>query len=84
MPPGKYREFWRGVRHGIRLCCIIWFVDVHCTKAYAEREEYQNRMNVLTGNAGVVLCPDCVAREVVVLRRLASRAPQNGIVRPRD
>ena len=69
--PGKYREFWRGIRHGISLCCIIWFIDAHCTKKYNERREYQDRMNVMTGNAGIVLCPECVARTLRsrILRR---------------
>ena len=62
MLPEKYREFWRGIRHGISLCCVIWFIDVHCIKRYDERREYQDRMNVMTDNAGIVLCPECVVR----------------------
>lgn len=64
MLPGKYNEFWKGVRYRIPLCCILWFVDVHCTKRCKERTEYQRQMSVMTNNTGVVLCPDCVARKL--------------------
>ena len=64
MLPGKYNEFWKGIRYNIPLCCIVWFVDVHCTMRYKERKEYQNRMSVMTNNAGVILCPACVDRAI--------------------
>lgn len=60
--PGKYWEFWQGMRRGIPLCCIIWFIDIHSVRKYGERKEYQDRMRVMTGNAGIVLCPECAAR----------------------
>lgn len=61
---GRYRFFWSGVRCKIPLCCVLFFDTVW--DGWAERrerdlrDEYGSRMHDMTGNAGVVLCPQCV------------------------
>lgn len=61
---GRYRFFWNGVKDGIPLCCVLFFDTVW--DGWTERrerdlKEYGSRMHILTDNAGVMLCPECVA-----------------------
>ena len=58
---GKY--FWRGIKHEIPLCCIIFFENswdsIRCVIP-----NYGNSMHKLTDNAGVILCPDCIEKKI--------------------
>lgn len=68
--PGQYRWFWNGIKHGIPLCCILFFED----GGSGMEPEYGATMYTLTDNSGVILCPECVAR--AVRQKMDSRDPK--------
>ncbi len=64
MRHGKY--FWKGIRCGIPLCCILFFED----GLEPVRREYVSTMHRLTNNQGIVLCPECL------VGRLGRKVPE--------
>ena len=57
------RYLWRGIRYRISLCCIMFF-ESGWPSIKRENGEYGELMCELTGNRGVILCPDCLARRL--------------------
>jgi hypothetical protein len=59
---GKY--FWRGIKHQIPLCCIIFF-ETEWQSIRKMNKEYGNTMDKLTNNQGVVMCPNCLVTKIM-------------------
>lgn len=58
---GKY--FWRGIKHNISPCCILFFENEwKCIGK--DNKEYGETMAILTDNQGIILCPDCLANKI--------------------
>ena len=58
---GKY--FWRGIKHNISPCCIMFF-EKEWQSIKKDNKEYGETMHKLTNNEGVILCPDCLVDHV--------------------
>ena len=59
---GKFhndRWVMNGFKDGINQCCILFFESAWRTLS-DEVPEYSDKMYILTDNAGVILCPDCL------------------------
>ena len=61
---GKY--FWRGIKHNISPCCIMFFENEwgHIRK---DNKEYGKTMHKLTDNQGIIMCPECLTNRVADL-----------------
>lgn len=73
---GRYGFFWKGVKHNIPLCCVLFFDTVWdgwTQRRERELKEYGDRMNVVTSNAGVILCPQCL-HDAMKVRAVRVRA----------
>jgi len=60
--PMKNKEkkyFWKGIKHQISLCCILFFIT-EWQSIKQNIHEYGDKMSELTNNEGVILCPDCL------------------------
>lgn len=64
MKEGKY--FWKGIKYGISICCIIFFEN-EWKYIGKNNKEYGSIMHKLTNNEGVILCPNCVNKKVTHL-----------------
>lgn len=58
---GKY--FWRGIKHDISPCCILFFEN-EWESIRKNNREYGQTMNKLTNNQGIILCPDCLVNKI--------------------
>lgn len=56
--------FWRGMKHGINPCCILFFESAW-EGINHNIPEYGPAMPILTNNAGIILCPVCIARRIM-------------------
>lgn len=54
--------FYAGVEEGFPLCCIFFFQDIWCGENRKFFREYCSTMHVLTNNAGLIMCPNCVVK----------------------
>ena len=63
----NYKWFWRGIKHEIPLCCIMFFESAWTDHIKNEIEEYSETMDKLTDNQGVILCPDCIDKKITDL-----------------
>ena len=57
------RYFWRGIKHSIPLCCIMFFEN-EWDSIRKDNGEYSLTMSKMTNNEGVVLCPKCIIRKL--------------------
>lgn len=57
------RFFWKGVGLGIPACCSMFFEN-EWQSIRKISGEYGELMHVLTGNEGIVLCPECLVKSV--------------------
>ena len=57
------RKIFTIVPYDIPICCQIFYHSWLNLKK--EIPEYAEKMNRLTKNAGIILCPDCLAKEIV-------------------
>jgi len=61
----NYRWFWKGIKHDISLCCIMFFETAWSDCIQNKIEEYSDTMLKLTdGEQGVILCPDCIIKKL--------------------
>jgi len=58
---GKY--FWRGIKHDISPCCIMFFEN-EWDSIRKDNKEYGQTMHTLTDNQGIILCPDCITKKI--------------------
>lgn len=61
------KYFWRGIKHDIPLCCILFFESVWTKSIKQQISEYGKTMSELTKNQGIILCPDCVIKKVTAV-----------------
>jgi hypothetical protein len=61
---GKY--FWRGIKHDISPCCIMFF-EKEWQSIRKSNREYGEKMHKMTNNQGVILCPECLTRQIAEL-----------------
>jgi len=54
---GKY--FWRGIKHNISPCCIMFFEN-EWQSIRKDNKEYSQTMHKITNNQGIIICPDCL------------------------
>lgn len=59
----KYQWFWKGVKHEIPLCCIMFFEN-EWQSIRKSNKEYGKIMPKITDNQGIILCPDCLANKI--------------------
>ncbi len=59
---GKY--FWRGVKHQIPTCCIMFF-ETEWQSIRKNNNEYGDTMDKLTNNQGVIMCPNCLVDKIM-------------------
>ena len=57
-------EFWVGIRHKIPLCCILFYESAWYPSIKNKIADYVTTMSHLTNNGGVVLCPECLQKEI--------------------
>ena len=55
------KYFWRGIKHNISPCCIIFFEN-EWQSIKTNIREYGDNMHVITNNQGVILCPECLIK----------------------
>ncbi len=55
-------HFYRGLEHGIKPCCGLFFVTYHMT--LRQIEPLYNSMVVLTDNGGIIYCPECLVERL--------------------
>ncbi len=69
MPKEKigHGYLYAGVEEKFPLCCIFFFQDVWSGENKKFFKEYCSTMSILTNNAGLILCPDCVTKKVTEL-----------------
>lgn len=58
--------FWRGIKHEIPLCCVIFF-DSAWKSIKNNNDEYGKTMDILTKNQGIIMCPDCLVEKITGL-----------------
>ncbi len=58
---GKF--FWKGIKHDIPTCCILFFEN-EWQIIRKDNEEYGQTMYKLTNNEGIILCPDCIRKKI--------------------
>ena len=56
------RWFWKGIKYDIPLCCIMFFISFHAFELPIR--EYSSTMCKLTDNAGKILCPECLIKQL--------------------
>jgi hypothetical protein len=56
--------FWRGIKHDIPLCCILFF-DSAWKSIKHNNDEYGKTMDILTKNQGIIMCPDCLVEKII-------------------
>lgn len=57
------RYFWRGIKHKISPCCIMFF-EKEWQSIRKNNKEYGEKMHKITNNQGVILCPECLTRQI--------------------
>ena len=60
----KYNWFWKGIKHEIPLCCIMFFESAWTDSVKKEISDYSKTMHHLTNNEGIILCPDCLVNKI--------------------
>lgn len=58
---GKY--FWRGIKHDIPLCCIMFF-ETSWQSIRKDNPSYGEIMHKFSNNQGIILCPDCLINRI--------------------
>jgi hypothetical protein len=61
---GKY--FWRGIKHDIPLCCIM-FYETAWQSIRKNNPMYGETMHKLSNNEGIIFCPECLTKNVTDL-----------------
>lgn len=56
--------FYTGVKEGFPLCCVFFFQDVWNGENRKVFKEYCSSMEKLTKNRGLIMCPDCVVKQI--------------------
>lgn len=49
-----YNWFWKGIKHDISLCCILFFESAWSELKHIDDYDFPSN------NDGVILCPNCV------------------------
>ena len=52
-------------KFGFKLCCVDFFWNVE-SSLRASIPEYSSTMHILTGNQGLILCPDCLIERLAI------------------
>jgi len=63
-------EFWTGIRNKIPICCIIFYETVWLPSLKNQIAEYGKAMTELTGNQGLILCPDCLTSKMEEMKKI--------------
>ena len=66
---GKYRWFWTGIKDGIPLCCISFF-EYSWIGIKSKIPQYGQTMTEITNNQGVILCPDCLVKKIILYEKI--------------
>lgn len=56
--------FWKGIRSGYPLCCVIFFCDVWCKLRESKKMFSGRECHNYNSNAGFIQCPECICREL--------------------
>lgn len=59
--------FYSGIAEKFPSCCIFFFQDVWNGKNRKFFKEYCSSMGKLTKNRGLIMCPDCVTKQITDL-----------------
>ena len=57
------KYFWRGIKHNISPCCILFFEN-EWESIRKNNKEYGQTMHKLTNNQGIILCPNCLVNKI--------------------
>lgn len=57
-----------GLKYGIKMCCILYFQYPHTVMRYVVPEYYE-KITELTNNKGVILCPDCLIKKLMSIKK---------------
>jgi len=60
----NYNWFWKGIKHEISLCCIMFFETAWADTIRNQIDEYSETMVQLTNNKGIILCPSCLIKKL--------------------
>ena len=64
MPENRDLDFFVGYRCGILQCCIFFYEMVWLPKLRDFIPEYDDTMWELSKKSGILLCPDCIAKNL--------------------
>ena len=66
MSKTTYRWFWNGVKYKVPMCCILFFDGGGWQKVKKEIPEYSDTMLELTDTPGLIFCPECITRRLIL------------------
>ena len=58
-------ELWTGIKHKIPICCLLFYECVWYPSIKSMIDDYAKTMTKLSNNQGIILCPDCILKEIV-------------------
>ncbi len=58
------KHFWRGIKHKINPCCIMFF-SFEWDTIRNHNDDYAKTMSNITNQDGIVLCPSCIIKKII-------------------